>query len=201
MAAGLEDPVVLPRGLDHGLPLGDGQRQGLLAIDVAARLHRGDRGQGVPVVDRADGDGVEVVAGEQLAEVAVGGAVALLSVLDDLRPRLAAVGIEVAHRDEPDPLLLHRGLHDRGALPSHADGAHHDLVVRPDPPPRPRLLLLLGGEHLVRIPRRQPGTDGQKSERPIQESASREIAPMHHLDSGTEGSTRFQVSARGGPGR
>ncbi len=36
LAAGLEDAVVLPRRLDHRLAFLDRQRQGLLAIDVAA---------------------------------------------------------------------------------------------------------------------------------------------------------------------
>ena len=87
LAAGLEDAVVLAGRLDHRLAFLDGEREGLLAVDVAAGLHRGDRGQGVPVVDRADRDGVQVFLGEQLAEVFV-----FVAVFADLRRPLSCGG-------------------------------------------------------------------------------------------------------------
>ena len=60
-------------GVAHGAPLGDGQRRRLLQVDVLAVLHRGDRDQRVPVIRRADDDGVDVLVGEQLAVVGVAG--------------------------------------------------------------------------------------------------------------------------------
>ena len=56
----------------------------------------------MPVVDRADRDGVDVFLGEQLAEVFV-----LVAVVADLLGGLfAAVVVEVADRDELDSGLL-----------------------------------------------------------------------------------------------
>ena len=51
--------------------LGDGQRGGLLQVHVLAGAHGGYCDQRVPVIRRADDDGVDVAIGEQLAVVAV----------------------------------------------------------------------------------------------------------------------------------
>src|SRR5205823_10426326 len=75
LAARLEDAVVFPRSLSHRLSLLNRQREGLLAIDVAAGLHRGDRRQCVPVIDSADRHGVKLLLGQQLAKIVVGMAI------------------------------------------------------------------------------------------------------------------------------
>src|SRR5205823_4380221 len=72
LAAGLEDDLVLADRVHDLPPLGDGHGQRLLAIDVLAGPGRQDAGDGVPVVRRGDDDGVDVRAGEQVAEVIVG---------------------------------------------------------------------------------------------------------------------------------
>ena len=59
LVAGLERDARLLRDLRHRLALGDGERHRLLAEDVLAGLHRGDGDDGVPVVGRADADGVD----------------------------------------------------------------------------------------------------------------------------------------------
>ena len=60
-------------GVAEGTALGDRQRGRLLQVDVLAGLDRGDRDERVPVVGRADDDGVDVAVGEQLAVVGVAG--------------------------------------------------------------------------------------------------------------------------------
>ncbi len=60
---------MLPRRLDHGATLGDGDRQRLLDIHILAGLAGGDGLDGVPVVGRGDDERVDVRTVEQHAEV------------------------------------------------------------------------------------------------------------------------------------
>ena len=97
--------------LDHGLALGDGQRQRLLAVDVLALAHGVDGDQGVPVVGRGDDDGVDVLAVEQLAEVLVGFDFtyrfleAVAGLLDLVHGPVAVAAIHVADGDVLDAVL------------------------------------------------------------------------------------------------
>lgn len=50
LAAGLDDPVVVAGGFDHGPAFVDGQGQRLLDVDVLAGLAGVDCGEGVPVI-------------------------------------------------------------------------------------------------------------------------------------------------------
>ncbi len=71
LGADLDDPAGLLGDLAELLALVDGQRQRLLAVDVLARPHGVDADLGVPVVGRADDDGVDILAIEELAVVLV----------------------------------------------------------------------------------------------------------------------------------
>ena len=62
--------LFLPGRLDHRPPLGDDQRQRLLAVHVLAGVAGVDRHQGVPVVRDGDDHRVHVLAVEHLAVVA-----------------------------------------------------------------------------------------------------------------------------------
>ena len=50
MDADLDDPAARLGGLDHATPLMDGEREGLLHIDVLAGIARVDHHQRVPMV-------------------------------------------------------------------------------------------------------------------------------------------------------
>jgi len=144
LGAHLEDALVLPDRGDELLALGDGIGQRLFEVDVLARFGRGDGVGRVPEVGRNDEDAVEVFAGQELAEIAVGGD-ALRGVLAGLegvdllgQPLgiLEAVGIGVA--DRPDPgagfkaavdELLHIGL----PLAADADAAELEGIARGRP--------------------------------------------------------------------
>ncbi len=65
----LDDAIVLARDVHHHAALADRQRQGLLDVDVLARLAGHHRRQRVPVVRRADDDRVDVGSVEHAAEV------------------------------------------------------------------------------------------------------------------------------------
>ena len=131
LRAGLEDLARAAEGLGQDQALGDVLRAGLLAIDVLAGVGRQHRGRGVPVRAGGDQHGVDVVAGQQLAEVAVGGAVrvAVLRV-DHLLDRLAALGLHVADGHEPDVGLLQEAAQVVAAAVADADAADDDLFAR-----------------------------------------------------------------------
>ena len=74
LGGGLEDPLVLGDRLAERDALGMEQGERLLADHVLAALRRHDRGDDVPVIGRVVGDDIDVLAQDQLAEVAVGGA-------------------------------------------------------------------------------------------------------------------------------
>ena len=70
--------AVFAGGLDDGAALGDGEGQRFLDVDILAVAHRVDGDQRVPVVGRADEDGVDIGAAVEFAEVAVGFAIGVL---------------------------------------------------------------------------------------------------------------------------
>ena len=121
----LHDPPVLARGGDHGLSLGHVDADRLLNVDIGAGLHRGDHGQGVPVVGRGDEHDVEIFLGQHLAVIAVGPGLLLGSLAGGRQ--LGGLGehlrIDVAERDH-----FHRGNLDQAkevglAVPARADQA------------------------------------------------------------------------------
>ena len=77
LAAGLEDDLGLVDRVAHRAALGDRQRQRLLAVDVLPGLAGRDDRDRVPVVRRADLDGVDVVPAQDLAVIDVGLAAAV----------------------------------------------------------------------------------------------------------------------------
>ena len=100
--------------VEHAPGVDVGAGHGLLAEDVLARLERGDGHGRVVVVVQADVDGVDVVAGEQVAEVGVDvgdgvqpGHAARLRLVDvgdgdDLDVGHLGVGLDVAFADLAD---------------------------------------------------------------------------------------------------
>ena len=78
LGAGLPDDIGLANGVAHEAAFGDGEGEGLFAVDVFAGAGGGDGVEGVPVVGSGDLDGVDVWTGEEVTEVFVGGAGATL---------------------------------------------------------------------------------------------------------------------------
>ena len=78
LGAVLRHAAVFAGGLDDGATLGDGEGQRFLDVDILAVAHRVDGDQRVPVVGRADEDGVDVGTAVEFAEVAVGFAIGVL---------------------------------------------------------------------------------------------------------------------------
>ena len=101
LRARLEHAAGAAERLRQRQALGDVLRAGLLAIHVLAGLGRQDRGRGVPVRPGGDQHRVDIAAGQQFAQVAIGRAV-LVAVLGvgHFLDRLAARGLDVANRDK-----------------------------------------------------------------------------------------------------
>ena len=90
--------LLLLEDLAAGEVLLDGHGQRLLHVGVLLRPGGGDGHRHVPMVGRGDHHGVDVLAGQQLAEIAVGLA------LDHPRVGFAAVLVGVGHRHALQPL-------------------------------------------------------------------------------------------------
>jgi len=71
LGAGLNNPLVLPGGVDHAAAFHDGQRQRLLAVDVLPRLTGVNGHQGVPMVRDGDDDPIEILALQQFPIVPI----------------------------------------------------------------------------------------------------------------------------------
>ena len=71
-AAGLENPLIVPHGIDHRPALLDGQGQRFFAVDVLAGLGCGDRHQGVPMIGHHDRHNVDARTSEQVAKIVIG---------------------------------------------------------------------------------------------------------------------------------
>ena len=68
----LDDPVVLSRGANHLATFPESMGAGFLDIDVLTGLTGPDGHQGVPVVRSRDGDGVNRLILEELADISKG---------------------------------------------------------------------------------------------------------------------------------
>ena len=71
LGAELEDAFVAVDFFAQGPIFGEVEAHGFFEVDVFAGADGGQGGEDMPVIGRGDEDGVEVFAGEQLAEVVV----------------------------------------------------------------------------------------------------------------------------------
>ena len=123
--ADLDHALVPARRVQHGLTLADVDGGGLLDVHVSARLKRGDRGEGMPVIRSADDDDIQVFFGEHFPVITVGTRrfARLLPLADQLRGAFEHPGINVADRDHIDGRYLHQPEHVAFAIPARADQA------------------------------------------------------------------------------
>ena len=127
--ADLDNALEMPGRAQHGLGFHETVRNGLLAIDVLARLAGGNEGDGMPVIGCADNDRVDVLLLQQLAEV-----LDLLgrrpASVDDIGCRVVQVRcVHVADGGHFDPLEPHQLLLVCPAHAAAADQAEHDPVI------------------------------------------------------------------------
>ena len=125
LRAHLEDAAgSLHRLADHAA-LVDRQRQRLFAVHVLAGRQRVDGDLDVPVVGRADGDRLHVLAVEHLAVVLID--LALAADIFDLGEVVGVAQVDVGAGDR---VAQPRGLAaDVGAASADADGGHDEFVA------------------------------------------------------------------------
>ena len=112
-------------------------RERFLDIDVLARLAGPDRRQRMPVIGRGDGDGIDLLVLQRLADVSVFLWCLALGSLDGFGAPLEHVGIDVAQGDIFRLIFHAQDVPDMGAaLAIESDGTHPDAAV--------------GAEHLAR---------------------------------------------------
>ena len=130
LAAAGNDTAVTAGRRHHLGTLGERPRLGLLTIDVLAMAAGLNHHQGMPVVGRGAVDGIDISAGQQIAEVGVGLAIAILvAAVDAIAGRVAVVRLDVA-----DGYVLHVAAAQvrsliAGTLVADADTAHDDAVA------------------------------------------------------------------------
>src|SRR5215470_18199405 len=127
LRAGLDHAVVFARHLNHLAPFVYGARDGLLYVNVLARLTGHHGLQRVPVVWRGDDHRVNVFAVEHSTKVPVCLDAFEFGVFDrkvHLRPE------DVADRDNLRVRIPHKRLHHAAPLPSRTDHPDANTVIR-----------------------------------------------------------------------
>src|ERR1017187_9490469 len=133
LGAGLEDAAGAAGRLGQREALRNVLGARLLAIDTLAGIGRQDGGCGVPVRARGDEDGFNVAAGQQIAQVAVHGAilVAVFSVVL-LFDGLPARGLHGPNGDEPQVRFLQETAQVVSAPVADADCAQDNAFAGGD---------------------------------------------------------------------
>ena len=180
LAAGLENALRVAHGLHEALALVNRQRQRLLAVNILARLERGEVHERVPVVRRAVDDNMHIIALEQLAEILV-----------ELRLGPSLLGlreVRVVHVAHGEHLAERRRLaRYPPAPPAAADERDAEFVIGPE---------RLGGglRGLVEEPLRQRGR-GSDSSGGLEEMATG-VQDLHRVKWILAGSINQQTARR-----
>src|ERR1019366_1649268 len=130
LAALLHHPVILARRRHNLFGLEDIVRARLLDVDILAGAAGVDGHQGVPVIGRGDGDGVDRLVFEELAIVPVNRRFLLGDGLDAARRRVQHVLVDVAERHQLYIGLAGDLLDVVLAAAAQADGGYSNGVVR-----------------------------------------------------------------------
>ena len=133
LCAGLEDAAGAADRLGQREALGDVLGAGFFAVNVLAGVGREDGGGDVPVGPGGDEDGLDIAAGQQLAQVAVRGAV-VVAVFGISPPldRRAARFLDIAHGHELHVGFLEETAQVVGAPVADADAAQDDAFAGGD---------------------------------------------------------------------
>ena len=164
--AALEDAVVTLDRPRQFAALRGRDADGLLAVDVLARLDGQRGGQRMPVVARRDQDGVEVLAGQQVPQVDVLGAVGVAVLL--VHGRLGALTASALHVADGHHLhlaLLHERAHVIAPAATDTDDAHGDALA--------------GGRAPTRTQRRRRDHRRKRDRRSRRRRALENVPPPH----------------------
>ena len=130
LGADLADSLVTPGRGDHGPALADVVGDGLLAVDVLLGHAGEDERDGVPVIGRADDDGVNVFPIEDRAKVDARLRLLAGLPLDPLGRPVGVPLIDVGEGGDRDLGSLHEDVEVVGSLSAAADEGHPDRFAR-----------------------------------------------------------------------
>ena len=155
---------------------------GLLAIHVLAGAGGVHSGRRMPVRPGRDQHGIDILAVEQLAEVAILCAVVVAVMLvGNFLDRIAANLFHVAHGQELNVLLLQEAAEIVRAPVADADAAHRDALARRDVAVEPECRARQN---------RKPGRGQPRTRRPFEKTTTRYKA----IPPGIHGNTRTGLS-------
>jgi len=132
LGAGLDDPVVFAGSLDHFTTFPDGMADGFFDVDVFSCLAGPDGQEGVPMVGGGDDDGVEVIAVQGVADVAVAfesGGVAFLFLAGFLDSLIEDHLVGVAEGDDVDIGQAEEAFDVAVSLAADSGHGDADLVI------------------------------------------------------------------------
>ena len=131
LAAAGNDAAITPGRRDHQRAFAEGLGLGLLAIHVLAVAAGLDHDDRVPMVGRGTMDGVDIRAGQQVAEVVVGLAIVVVVVIVDAIATSRCGRFRARRRRQHTARRRDRGtpLGRRDALISDTDAAHDDPLA------------------------------------------------------------------------
>ncbi len=130
-AAGLKDHTVAGDGVDHRPALGQIVGERLLAVDVLSGIGRRYALRGMPVVGRGDDNRVDIVAGEEFAEVMIGCAILVAIEAVHHLPALGKVLlVDIANREGMRVFLLYGAAQYPACLAAACDAPDGDPVAR-----------------------------------------------------------------------
>ena len=131
LRAGLEDAAGSLDRVVQSLAQVDGQAARLLAVDVLAGLRGQHRRGRMPTIARGDQHRVDVLAGEQFAEVAIELAVLVAVVfVDQSLAGIAATRLHVGNGDAPYVAQTEHRRQVIGAAGTDSDHAEHNGLAR-----------------------------------------------------------------------
>ena len=134
LGAELKDALVAMDFFPQRPVFGQVRAHRLFQVNVLPGADGCQRGQDVPMIGRGDEAGIDVLAGDQLAEVAISSAVLVLVMLVDSIARLLEVaGHDIAHRDDLGVLLIEEVAHIPLSLRADANAADRNAVAGRDP--------------------------------------------------------------------
>src|SRR5438105_828616 len=122
----------MPRRVNNASAFPDVMADGLFDIDVLARLHGPDGGQGVPVVWRGDADGVDALVVHDAPQILHDTRLRPLTLHGKLHGRSDDGGIDVAKVRHD--AIVSPGItgHMAAALPAHADNGDIETFIGAD---------------------------------------------------------------------
>ena len=172
LQAGLQDPAVAFCDFHQTAALSHGKRKWFFYIHILTGLHSHDRHRCVPMVRRADADGVDILAGKQIAEVTIISANSASIVLINVLPESLAPGFyRIANSNDTSILLGQKNVPMVCVDITRSDQAQSDSFAWRDGP--------IAAEYTRWYNVRKANNAGHAEDRVLKKVASRCLTLVH----------------------